>query len=63
MADASRCCNIQTLRLSSQDGKDSLRLLGEGRDCFGGSAYDRIDTLYSWEGNELKPLADYSRAD
>lgn len=62
LADASRCCSIQSLRLSRQDGHDSLRLLGEGRDCFGGSAYDQIDTLYSWEGNELKPLADYSRA-
>lgn len=63
LADTSRCCNIQLLRLSRQAGNDSLRLLGEGRDCFGGTAYDRIDTLYSWQGRLLKPLADYSRRD
>ncbi|MGE8500237.1 MAG: hypothetical protein ACN6O6_22280 [Pseudomonas sp.] len=63
LADTSRCCSIQSLRLSRLAGNDSLRLLGEGRDCFGGTAYDRIDTLYSWQGRQLKPLADYSRSD
>lgn len=63
LADTSRCCNIRSLRLSRQAGHDSLRLLGEGRDCFGGTAYDQIDTLYSWQGHQLKPLTDYSRSD
>lgn len=63
LADTSRCCNIQSLRLSTQDGHNSLRLLGEGRDCFGGTAYDQIDTLYTWQGRQLTPLADYSRSD
>lgn len=63
LADTSRCCSIQSLRLATEDGQQRLRLLGEGRDCFGGTAYDRIDALYSWQGDELRPLADYSRAD
>ncbi|MGE8362912.1 hypothetical protein [Pseudomonas sp.] len=63
LADTSRCCSIQSLRLSQQAGQRSVRLQGEGRDCFGGTAYDRIDTLYGWQSDQLKPMADYSRTD
>ncbi|MDP9942008.1 hypothetical protein [Ectopseudomonas alcaliphila] len=61
LADTSRCCSIQTLRVAESDGQYRLRLTGEGRDCYGGSAYDLIDTLYLLQGDELIPEQDYSR--
>jgi len=61
LADTSRCCSIQTLRVAEEDGQYHLRLTGEGRDCYGGSAYDLIDALYLLQDDELIPEQDYSR--
>ena len=61
LADPSRCCNIQKISINKQDADYRIRLIGEGRDCFGGSAYDLIDSLYLWRENQLRPLADHSR--
>lgn len=61
LADTSRCCSIQTLRVATENDQYRLRLLGEGRDCFGGTAYDLIDSLYLQQGNELMPTQDFSR--
>lgn len=60
LADTSRCCSIQTLRVSKDNGQYRIRLQGEGRDCYGGTAYDLIDTLYLLKGNELVPEQDFS---
>ena len=62
LLDTSRCCSVQQLRLAVENGQRSVRLLGEGRDCFGGTARDLIDTLYRWQGQTLTPLKDYSRS-
>lgn len=62
LRDTSRCCSVQQLRLAVENGQRSVRLLGEGRDCFGGTARDLIDTLYRWQGQTLTPLKDYSRS-
>ena len=60
LADTSRCCSIQALRLAEEDGQYRLRLFGEGRDCYGGSAYDLIDTLYLLQDDELILEQDFS---
>ncbi|CAM3243502.1 Uncharacterised protein [Ectopseudomonas mendocina] len=59
--DTSRCCSIQALRVAEDDSQYRLRLTGEGRDCYGGSAYDLIDALYLLQDNELIPQRDFSR--
>lgn len=61
LVDTSRCCSIKELRVAENDGQYRLRLAGEGRDCYGGSAYDLIDTLYLLQDNELIPERDFSR--
>ncbi|MBB4867744.1 hypothetical protein HNP46_006663 [Pseudomonas nitritireducens] len=60
LGDASLCCKIHSIRVAQADGKPLLRLQGEGRDCFGGSAYDLLDATYELNGSELKPLEDFS---
>lgn len=62
LGDPSRCCSIQKLSIKQQNGDYRIRLNGEGRDCFGGSAYDLIDSLYLWHEQQLRPLGDYSRS-
>ncbi|AVO54118.1 hypothetical protein [Ectopseudomonas mendocina] len=61
LADASRCCSIQTLSVNSEGDQQHLRLQGEGRDCYGGSAYDLIDALYLLHDDQLVLEQDYSR--
>jgi len=60
LADTSRCCSIQALRVAEENDQYRLRLLGEGRDCYGGSAYDMIDALYLLQGDELIAEQDFS---
>lgn len=62
LLDTSRCCSVQQLRVAVEGEQRSLRLLGEGRDCFGGTAHDHIDALYRWQEQTLIPLQDYSRS-
>ncbi|QRY81254.1 tetratricopeptide repeat protein [Pseudomonas sp. PDNC002] len=60
LGDASLCCKIHSVRVARADGKLLLRLQGEGRDCFGGTAYDVLDATYELNGSELKALDDFS---
>jgi hypothetical protein len=60
LGDASLCCKIRSVRVAQANGKPLLRLQGEGRDCFGGSAYDLLDATYELNGSELKALDDFS---
>lgn len=61
LADTSRCCSIQTLSMNADGDQQHLRLQGEGRDCYGGSAYDLIDALYLLHDDQLVLEQDYSR--
>ncbi|KAF1051964.1 MAG: hypothetical protein GAK43_02159 [Stenotrophomonas maltophilia] len=61
LADTSRCCSAQTLSVEPQGLR--LRVQGEGRDCFGGTAYDRIDAIFRRDGEQLRPEQDYSSSD
>lgn len=61
LSSVSNCCLVDKLSAGVVDGKQVVRLRGEGRDCFGGRAYFIADEVFEWRGNQLILVNDASR--
>jgi hypothetical protein len=60
LGDPSRCCNVERFSVAVRRADVLVRVQGEGRDCYGGTAYDIVDALYRWKDRRLELVSDDS---
>jgi hypothetical protein len=59
LADPSVCCHIQSVTFQRHDDGLRVRISGDGRDCWGGTAYSEEVAVYALQGQTLRWVAGY----